>query len=511
MAKKKVHKIVKALMPLAVPIQSIKRDKENPRTHDERNISSIRTSLETFGQRKPVVVNRKNKVIEAGNGTHEAAEAIGWTHIAAVFVEDDKTTETGYKIADNRTAELAGWDYGTLTSLFDVLKEADIDVTGFNHQEIDGIATIVETEKGMPQDPDDIPEPPDKPTTKPGDLYVLGDHRLLCGNAGISKDVDKLLGGAAIHLVNTDPPYNVKVEPRSNNAISAGLSSFASTHHQSFDHARRPSTEKKTHKKMRPKDRPLENDFVTDDAFDEMLRAWFGQMSRVLKPGRSFYIWGGYANIFNYPAAFMETDLYFSQTIIWIKKHPVLTRKDFMGNHEWCFYGWKKGAAHYFVPNVKNAADVWSISKGMFDVVDVDEMKALIKHPSGSSLFIELNPSRKLKDVPVITEAANEYKIGPPLDVWCVKKISPQKMVHLTEKPVALASRAIRYSSKRGENVYDAFAGSGSTPMAAEETGRHAFCMELDPAYCDVIVQRWETFTGKKARRLKSKGVKKRK
>jgi DNA modification methylase len=174
-----------------------------------------------------------------------------------------------------------------------------------------------------------------------------------------------------------------------------------------------------------------------------MLRLWFGNMARALEPGRGFYIWGGYANVANYPSALKECELYFSQTIIWVKEHPVLTRKDFMGNHEWCFYGWREGAAHYFNPEINNATDVWSI-----------------------------------------------------------KKVNPQSMVHLTEKPVELAVRAMTYSSKPGENVLDLFGGSGSTLIAAEKLGRRCFAMELDAPYCDVIVTRYEQFTGKKAERI---------
>jgi len=202
---------------------------------------------------------------------------------------------------------------------------------------------------------------------------------------------------------------------------------------------------KPTHKKLRPKDRPLANDFVSDEDFDRMLRAWFGNIARVLAPGRGFYNWGGYANCGNYPPVLKACGLYFSQAIIWVKEHPVLTREDFMGNHEWCFYGWREGAAHvYLGPN--NATDVWS-----------------------------------------------------------VKKVSPNAMIHLTEKPVELAVRAMQYSSRAGENVLDLFGGSGSTLIAAEQTGRRGFLMELDPLYCDVIVQRWEKFTGRKAERISAR------
>jgi DNA modification methylase len=346
-----------------------------------------------------------------------------------------------YRIADNKTADLATWDFELLPIELSALQgmEFDLGLLGFDQDEL---AKMLDpgVKDGL-TDPDEVPAPPDEAITKPGDLWILGDHRLLCGDSSKSEDVDRLLAGAAIQLVNTDPPYNVKVEPRSNNAIAAGNSSFTNYHHQQLDLARHPEKAKATHRKMRAKDRPLANDFMSDADFDKMLAAWFGNMARVLEPGRGFYIWGGYANCANYPPVLKATKLYFSQAIIWVKEHPVLTRKDFMGNHEWCFYGWKEGAAHvYLGPN--NAVDVWSI-----------------------------------------------------------KKINPNKMVHLTEKPVELAVRAMQYSSRAGENVLDLFGGSGSTMIAAEQTSRKAFLMELDTLYCDVIVQRWENFTGKKAQR----------
>jgi DNA modification methylase len=156
-------------------------------------------------------------------------------------------------------------------------------------------------------------------------------------------------------------------------------------------------------------------------------------------PGRCFYIWGGYANLGNYPPFLSRHALYFSQSIVWDKQHPVLTRKDFMGAFELAFYGWKEGAGHkYYGPN--NATDLWQ-----------------------------------------------------------VKKVNPQSMIHLTEKPVELAVRAMQYSSLPGENVLDLFGGSGSTLIAAEQTGRNAFLMELDCLYADVIVDRYQRFTGKPA------------
>jgi DNA modification methylase len=289
-------------------------------------------------------------------------------------------------------------------------------------------------------DPDAVPEPPDEAITRPGDLWILGQHRLLSGDSGKDADVERLRAGGVIDLAYSDPPYGVNVAPRSNNAISAGLSSFEGTlHHQSLDLARHPEKAKPTSRKLRARDRPLANDFVSQPEFNRLLDQWFANLARALAPGRCFYIWGGYSNLPNYPPALAANGLFFSQAIIWNKLHPVLTHKDFMGCFELAFYGWREGAAHKFY-GPKNA-----------------------------------------------------------LDLWEVKKVNPQKMVHLTEKPVELAVRALQYSSLPGENVLDLFGGSGSTLIAAEQTGRRAFLMEIDPLYCDVIVTRWERFTGKKA------------
>jgi DNA modification methylase len=360
---------------------------------------------------------------------------------APVHMATDLSPEQikAYRLADNKLAELAEWNMELLPIELSELKAADydLDLLGFDQDELAKLLNG-DVAEGL-CDPDEVPAPPDEAITQPGDVWLLGNHRLLCGDSSKPEDLDKLLAGAVIHLVNTDPPYNVKVEPRSNNAIAAGLSSFTNTHHQGLDVARHPEKAKPTGKKLRAKDRPLANDFVTDGEFDVMLDAWFGNFSRVLAPGRCFYCWGGYANLANYPAPLQRAGLYFSQAIVWDKQHPVLTRKDFMGAFEICFYGWKEGAGHkYFGPN--NATDLWH-----------------------------------------------------------VKKIPPQQMEHLTAKPAELAVRAMQYSSRPGENVLDLFGGSGSTLIAAEQTGRKAFLMELDVLYCDVIADRFQRFSGQPA------------
>jgi DNA modification methylase len=412
----------------------------NPRVNDAA-VDVVAASIKEFGFRQPIVVDEEGIII-VGHTRYKAALKLGLEKVPVhVAIGLTPAQAKAYRLADNQTATMSAWDDDKLPLELMALQEAgfDLDLTGFSADELQRLLQS-DTTEGL-TDPDAVPEPPDEPTTKPGDLWILGKHRLLCGDSSKVEEVDRLLDGAAIHLVNTDPPYNVRVEPRSNNAIAAGLSSFETTHHQKLDVTRHPEKAKPTQKKLRARDRPLANDFISDEEFDRLLHAWFGNLARVLQPGRAFYVWGGYANVANYPPVLKAHELYFSQAIIWVKEHPVLTRKDFMGNHEWCFYGWREGAGHQF--------------------------------------------------------------FGPAnaVDVWPIKKVNPQSMVHLTEKPVELATRALEYSSRPGENVLDLFGGSGSTLIAAEQAGRRAFLMELDPLYTDVIVTRWEQFTGKKAER----------
>jgi DNA modification methylase len=418
------------------PLSRVKPYPNNPRVNDDA-VDAVAASLKEYGWRQPIVVDSEGVII-CGHTRFKAAQKLGLEKVP-VHVAKDLSPEQikAYRIADNQTASLAEWNYDLLPIELGELQAAnyDLGLLGFDQDEL---AKLLggDLQEGL-TDPDEVPAPPDEAITQAGDLWILGDHRLLCGDSSKPEDLDRLLDGAVIHLVNTDPPYNVKVEPRSNNAIAAGLSSFpGTTHHQGLDLARHPGKSKPTQKKLRAKDRPLANDFVTDAAFDQLLDAWFGNISRVLQPGGSFYCWGGYANLGNYPPFLKKHGLYFSQGIVWDKQHPVMTRKDYLGCFEIAFYGWKEGAGHkFFGPN--NARDL-----------------------------------------------------------WYVKKVNPQSMVHLTEKPTELAVRAMQYSSKPGENVLDLFGGSGSTLIAAEQTGRKAFLMELDCLYADVIVQRFMTFSG---------------
>lgn len=425
-------------------IQDLHPYEKNPRLNDDA-VEAVARSLREFGFRQPIVID-EHGVIIVGHTRYKAALKLGLAKVP-VHVAKDLSPEQikAYRIADNQTATLADWDYELLPIELGELKEMNfnLDLLGFAEDEL---AQWLDpgVQEGL-TDPDEVPLPPDAAVTQPGDIWRLGDHRLMCGDSSKTEDLDKLLNGNQIHLLSMDPPYNVKVEPRSGTAIAAGNSSFpeakskVSRHHQQFDEAR--GAKSKPQAKMRAKDRPLENDFVSDEAFEAMLLAWFSNAARVMKPWASFYIWGGYANLANYPPALMQAGFYFSQGVVWDKQHPVLTRKDFMGAFEIAFYGWLphkkiKGGHQFYGPN--NATDLWH-----------------------------------------------------------VKKVNPQAMVHLTEKPVELAVRSIQYSSQPGENVLDLFGGSGSTLIGCEQTGRKAFLMEIDTLYCDVICERYCKFTGK--------------
>jgi DNA modification methylase len=700
-----------------IPIDAVKPYPGNPRVNDGA-VAAVAASIQAFGWNVPIVCDEQ-MVVVAGHTRLLAARQLGLTTVP-VYVAKNLTPDQAraYRLADNQTASLSQWDEDKLPLELIALQEAgfDLDLAGFAGEELQRLLAPEPT-AGL-TDPDDIPAPPDEAETQPGDLWVLRNHRLLCGEPSKAEDVDRLLDGATIHLVNTDPPYNVKVEPRSNNAIAAGLSSFVTYGNTDpgRDVVRHPEKSKATHKKLRAKDRPLANDFVTDEAFDAMLRAWFGNLARVLLPGRAFYLWGGYSNVANYPPALAESGLYFSQTIIWDKQHPVLTRKDYMGAHEWCqppdtlvltpsgtsrlgalrdqdrvvsfyphssavvglrdgldvqvgqrfytgsLYGVTVGGRQSWctdghIRTVRLSRDyprkwcVYLMRRGPWWRVGVTKMRTtwgfglkgrlcsehgdegwnLSLHDSHAeariheqlvsvqfgipqtcwqeskcdnqrtlahveALYAKLDLAlldraadavlaayhrrreypfvrndetrakfgarqsiqvRACNLLPDITEvpvpaggqqadwqpiraidvqpydgmvhslgvtkrqhyiadglvthncfygwregAAHKY-FGPnnATDLWQVKKVNPNAMVHLTEKPVELAQRAIEYSSQPGEHVLDLFGGSGSTLIAAERSGRKAFLMELDPLYCDVIKQRYEKFTGKKAER----------
>ncbi len=439
-----------------VPISELEEWKGNPRINDDAAVRLAKLFTE-HGFINPIIAT-PDKIIRAGHTRLKAAKKTDLKELPVLFVPFDSEIDAKmYALSDNKSSEWAEWDSKLLTELFDQVRKIDpekIAASGFKKSEISwGSVTGA--------DDDAIPEPPDDAVTQKGDLYILGGHRLLCGDAGKAEDVDRLLGGVGIHLVNMDPPWNAAVLPSS--GLRGGLRGGRASRHYGKEVSNSTA-----------KGRSLMGDSVSKEKYIDFLRMWFGNASRVLRPGRSVYLWGGYNNCEVYPSVFKDSGLYFSQAVIWLKEWPTFGRRDFMGNHEWCFYGWKKGAAHHWY-GPTNARDVWELPR-----VTDDNGKTYAEIPEG----IEL-----------------------PTDLWRVKKVNPSSMVHLTEKPVELATRAMTYSSQEGENVLDLFGGSGSTLIGAEKLNRNAYLMELDPLYCDVIINRYEQYTGKKAERVRARAA----
>lgn len=380
-------------------------DPKNARRHSQKNLDAIKASLTKFGQRKPIVINNKG-VILAGNGTVEAAKALGWDHIevATVPADWDEATARAYALADNRTAELAEWDENVLAKQLLELLDEDFDIEAIGFE--------------MPE-PEIQPEPDDAPTieevehrTKLGQLWKLGDHLLYCGDSTEEATFTRLMGEEKAHLIWTDPPWNVNY-----GAVDEG-------NQQGY------------------KVRTIMNDHMNEGQWDEFV----GQFCKTLKdysePGAPIYL---VMSAQEWPVIdrnLREVGFHWSSTVIWAKDRLVLSRKDYHTQYEPIWYGWNAEAARLAVVEDRKQSDLWEIER-----------------PSRSEL-------------------------------------------HPTMKPIELVQKSIVNSSKPGNIVLDSFGGSGSTLIACEQTNRKCRMVELDPQYCDVIIARWEKFTGKAAELL---------
>jgi DNA modification methylase len=356
----------------------------------------------------------------AGNKTVENAAAIGMDDVIVVQSDGTKLVavqRTDLDLADAHTRQLAiadnragqvslDWDADALKGLV----EDGVDLAPF--WTADELAAMWPQTVDLLTDEDDVPPVPVEPVSKLGDLYIMGDHRLLCGDSTVLTDVERLMGGQKADMVFTDPPYNVNV---------AGGS------HDSRD------------KKNFGKGPKIQNDSMSDGEFHQFLVDSFTSMSMVIKDGATVYVTHADTEGINFRTAFIESGFMLKQCLIWAKQQFVFGRSDYHWQHEPILYGWKSGAAHTFYGE-RNQGTVWSI------------------------------------DRPLRSE-----------------------MEHPTQKPVALVEKAIGNSSKSGDILYEPFGGSGSTLIACEKTGRRCYMIELSPAYCDVIVARWEQATGKKA------------
>jgi len=385
-----------SLTVTTAPIDTLVLDPRNARKHGRRNLDAIKASLAEFGQRRPLVVGFDMTVI-AGNGTLEAARDLGWSEIDVTVVPADWTPEQAraYALADNRTSELATWDEDVL---FEALTELDLagwDVDALGFDLPDNLTGVIE---------DEAPEPPVDPITKPGNLWTLGEHRLLCGDATDAAQVSRLMDSATARMMFTDPPWNVAIGSDSNPR-----------------HRQRAG---------------LANDDLPPEEFQAFLDA-FIEAARPHIAGDVYCVLGA-SEWPRLDATLRDQGYHWSATVIWVKDQFVLGRSKFHRRYEPIWYGW---------------------------------------HGSGASSF----GSRRDLD-----------------DVWEIPR-PRQSVEHPTMKPVEVPARAISYSSRKGELIFDPFLGSGTTLIASEQLGRVCYGLELDPGYCDVIVHRWENLTGNKA------------
>jgi DNA modification methylase len=376
---------------------SLTMDPANSRKHGERNLETIKASLNRFGQQKPIVVNSKGVVL-AGNGTLAAARALGWKEIQVVRTDLEGADAVAYAIADNRTAELAEWDDDALAAtLASLQNDEDFDhlVAGFTDAEIEALVGKVSGLEEVTED--EVPEPPVDPITKPGDLWLLGEHRLLCGDSTKAEDVARLMGGEKAGLMVTDPPYGVDYDGGAANT------------------------------KKREK---LSGDNNTD-LFDKATG-----IAASMMPSGAWYIWHAGRLAEPVYSAIKRCGWDVRALLIWnkLKPHYGAPMAHYCQKHEPCLYA-VRGNADFDGPS--NECTVWDIEQ-----------------------------PRK-----------NEH--------------------HPTQKPVECMARAIRNHKKT--TVYDPFLGSGTTLIAAEQLGRKCYGLEISPAYCDVIVKRWENLTGGKA------------
>lgn len=406
----------------------LKPYENNPRLNEDA-VDLVAASIEEFGFKQPIVVD-KDLIIIAGHTRWKAAQKLGLETVPCIQADDLTPAQVkAYRLADNKVAEAAQWDLDALQFELEELDNMDFDMEPF------GFETETFDEQ-IAEDDNFEAELPTTPMTRSGQLWLLGKHRLMVGDSTKRQDVEKLCSDATVDMIVTDPPYNIDYTGGTKDAMK------------------------------------IENDnWGDDEGFIEFLKAAFENMRDQLKAGGSFYIWYASTQSKNFLEAAERAGLNIRQTLIWNKNTFSLGRQDYQWKHEPCLYGWKDGAAHYFV-NTRNLATVIEDAENQdFDSMKKDELKDLLKSILGGC-----------KDTTILDE-----------------KKPTKSDLHPTMKPIPLIARQIKNSSRTGENVLDLFGGSGSTLMACEQLGRRCFMMEYDPHYADVIIKRWEDYTGEQA------------
>ena len=383
-------------------IESLIPYARNSRTHSDEQVAQIAASIREFGFTNPVLVDGEGGII-AGHGRVMAARRLGLGEVPCIRLGHlTDAQKKAYVIADNKLALNAGWDNELLALELQELEDMgyDLELTGFSLDEIEAL-TPIEIQEGL-TDEDDAPAVQDNPVTVAGDVWVMGKHRLMCGDSTSIDALEQLCKGQLVDMWLTDPPYNVAYEGKTKDALT------------------------------------IKNDSMGDDQFRQFLRDAYVAADAVMKAGAVFYIWHANKESLNFQLAAKDAGWVVRQHLVWKKSSIVMGQQDYHYKHEPCLYGWKEGAGH-----------LWAADRKQSTILEFDK------------------PSRNGE--------------------------------HPTMKPVALFEYQLLNNTKGGDIVLDSFGGSGTTLIAAEKNGRVARLMELDPKYCDVIVKRWQEFTGKRA------------
>ena len=379
-----------------LPIDELHAYENNAKLHPQEQIDQIVKSMQEFGNNDPIAIDENNRIIE-GHGRLLALKQMGETEAPIIRLKHlTEEQKKAYILVHNQLTLNTGFDEDLLRAELESIVDIDMGEYGFDLD----IIELAEEPADVEEDSDFDTTPPEEPKSKPGDLYQLGRHRLLCGDSTSIDDVERLMDGAKADLLITDPPYNVNYEG------GTGLT--------------------------------IQNDNMADNEFRQFLRDVYTSANAVMKPGAAFYIWHADSEGYNFRGAAVDIGWKIRECLIWVKNSLVLGRCDFHYRHEPCLYGWSEGAAHN-----------WYGDRKQTTILEFDK-----PHRNGE---------------------------------------------HPTMKPVELFAYQMEMSSKKDDNVLDLFGGSGTTMIAAEQLGRNAYLMELDPRYVDVIVNRWENLTGEKA------------
>ena len=376
----------------------------NARTHPDEQVAQIAGSIAEFGFNVPCLVDERG-VLVAGHGRLLAAQRLGLSQVPVIRLDHLTDAQArAYRIADNQIALNSGWDDALLSAEVARLKEdgVDLELLGFPEDELDRLLAGLDGEKGGNEDEDLVPEPPETPISRPGDLWILGNHRLLCGDSTVATDVERVLNGVKPLLLVSDPPYGVEYDPSWRNQAGAAKT-------------------KRTGK-------------VLNDDRADWREAW------ALFPGDVAYVWHGALHAATVAESLEVAGFTIRSQIIWAKDRLVLSRGDYHWQHEPAWYAVRKSGKGHWAGDRKQTT-LWQIAN----------------------------------------------------------KDQDEKTVHSTQKPVECMRRPILNNSSPGQAVYEPFMGSGTTLIAAETTGRVCYGIELNPAYIDVAVSRWQKFTGKQA------------